>query len=75
MPASSRYRSRGCDLTQIPKSAAVPSVDLTKVLNVPSSNPFLRELQVQQGFVKTASMHPELNAKRSPDTFEKESHL
>jgi hypothetical protein len=61
MPTSPRY-ARGCDLTKVPKSADTPPVDLNKVLNVVSANPFLREIRIQNGHLRLEDVPVELRA-------------
>jgi hypothetical protein len=61
MPTSPRY-ARGCDLTKVPKSADTPPVDLDKVLNVVSANPFLREIRIQNGHLRLEDVPVELRA-------------
>ena len=48
MATTPRY-ARGCDLTKIPTAAATPPADLDKILNVDSSNPYLRAIRIQNG--------------------------
>jgi hypothetical protein len=55
----SRY-AKGCKLSEIPKAAEVPAVDLTKILAIDSSNPFIRALRIQQGFLKAETLPPAL---------------
>jgi hypothetical protein len=62
MPTSPRY-ARGCDLTKIAKSADTPPVDLNKVLNVDSSNPYLRAIRIQNGHLRLEDVPVELRAR------------
>jgi hypothetical protein len=55
----SRY-AKGCTLSAIPKATDVPAVDLTKILAIDSSNPFIRALRIQQGFLKAETLPPDL---------------
>lgn len=57
----SRY-AKGCKLSEIPKATEVPAVDLTKILAVDSSNPFIRALRIQQGFLKAETLPTDLRA-------------
>jgi hypothetical protein len=61
-----RY-ARGGNLTNIPKAADVPQVDLTKVLGVDTSNPFLREVRIQQGLLTKETLPTVLLEKTPPD--------
>jgi hypothetical protein len=42
----------GCDLSQVPNATDGPPTDVDALLSVDSSNPFLRELRIQQGLLK-----------------------
>jgi hypothetical protein len=55
----SRY-AKGCDLSKVTKAAEVPAVDLKQVLAVDSSNPFLRALRIQQGFLNAETLPADL---------------
>lgn len=61
-----RY-ARGGDLSKVPKATDVPAADLSKILGVDSSNPFLRQLRIQQGLLKATDLQPELVEKTPPD--------
>ena len=54
--------ARGCDLSRVPKAADVPAIDLKTILAVDTSNPFLRTLRIQQGFLTTAALPADLQA-------------
>ncbi len=56
---ATRY-PRGCDLSQVPKAADIAKVDLSTILGVDSSNPMLRQLRIQQGFLKAETLPTEL---------------
>ena len=57
----SKY-AKGCDLSKISKAADVPPADLKTLLALDSSNPFLRQLRIQQGFLKIDSLPVDLRA-------------
>jgi hypothetical protein len=69
MPSKFR-RALGCDLTKVPKAADTPKVDFKKILSVDSSNPFLRQLRIQQGFLVAQHLPAELRAKVPPPEFD-----
>ncbi len=52
--------AKGCDLSKVSKATDVPAVDLTKLLAVDSSNPFIRALRIQQGFLKATALPADL---------------
>jgi hypothetical protein len=64
----SRYQ-KGCDLSKVAKATEVPAIDLKKVLDVDSSNPFLRALRIQQGFLSVEKLPAALRtvAPRRPE--------
>ncbi len=68
MPSKFR-RALGCDLTKVPKAADTPKVDFKAILSVDSSNPFLRQLRIQQGFLVAHNLPAELRAKVPPLEF------
>jgi hypothetical protein len=51
---------RGCDLSRVPKASDVPKLDLKTVLAVDSSNPFLRQLRIQQGLLDVTKLPVDL---------------
>jgi len=55
----SKY-AKGCDLSKVPKAADVQPADLKALLAVDSSNPSLRALRIQQGFLTAASLPVDL---------------
>jgi len=57
----SRY-AKGADLSKVSKAAEIPAIDLTKLLAVDSSNPFIRALRIQQGFLKAEVLPADLRA-------------
>jgi hypothetical protein len=62
MPAAPRY-PRGGDLTKVPKAAETRPVDLSKILNVVSSNPYLREIRIQSGLLRLEDVPLELRSR------------
>ncbi len=56
---ASKY-AKGCDLSKVAKAAEVPPADLKTLLAVDSSNPFLRTLRIQQGFLKADALPADL---------------
>jgi hypothetical protein len=50
--------SRGGDLSQVPLAAATPPADLERILAVDTSNPFLQQLRIQQGLLKSSEVPP-----------------
>jgi len=62
MPAARRY-ARGGDLTKIPKAADTPPADLFKILNVDTSNPYLRAIRIQRGFLRLEDLPLELRSR------------
>jgi hypothetical protein len=63
IPEPVRQYSRGGDLSKIPTAAETPPANLAGILAVDTSNPFLRQLRVQQGLLKPAEVAPELLAR------------
>ena len=59
---SNKY-ARGGDLSKVPKAADVPAADLKTLLAADSSNPFLRALRIQQGFLKVDSLPVDLRGR------------
>ena len=55
----SRY-AKGCDLSKVTKAADLAAVDLKQILAVDSSNPFLRALRIQQGFLNAETLPADL---------------
>jgi hypothetical protein len=55
----SRY-AKGGDLSKVTKAADVPAIDLKRVLAVDTSNPFLRALRIQQGFLNAEMLPADL---------------
>lgn len=51
---------RGCNLALVPKATEVPPLDLKTILSVDTSNPFLRMLRIQQGYLTVTSLPVEL---------------
>jgi hypothetical protein len=51
---------KGCDLSRVPKATDGPPTDVNTLLGVDSSNPFLRALRIQQGFLKIEDLPEEL---------------
>jgi hypothetical protein len=51
----------GCDLSRVPKAADVPPADLKTLLSVDSSNPLLRAVRIERGFLKAEDLPAELN--------------
>ena len=62
---------RGADLSRTVKAKDVPSVDFEKLLSVDTSNPHLRALRIQQGFLKDEDLPTKSNDKKVP----KQHHL
>jgi hypothetical protein len=60
-PTTPRY-PRGCDLTKVRKAADTPPADLDKILNVDTSNHFLRAIRIQNGHLKIEDVPEELRA-------------
>jgi hypothetical protein len=58
--ANTPMYARGCDLSRVPLAANTPPADLKAILGVDSSNPFLRKLRMQQGFLDPAKLPPDL---------------
>lgn len=57
----SRY-AKGCDLSKVSKATEVPAVDMKTLLAIDSSNPFIRALRIQQGFLKAETLPADLRA-------------
>lgn len=57
--------ARGADLSKVPLASNVAPVDLSTILNVDSSNPFLRALRIREGFLRTGDLPPEIAARAS----------
>lgn len=57
-----RY-SRGGDLSKVPKAADTPPTNLEQILGVDSSNPFLRQLRIQEELLKSSDVPPETLAR------------
>jgi hypothetical protein len=55
--------SRGGDLSNVPKAADIPPANLELILAVDSSNPFLRQLRIQEGLLKSSDVAPETLAR------------
>jgi hypothetical protein len=62
---SKRY-PKGCDLSRIPKATDAPPTDVKTLSGVDSSNPFLRALRIQQGFLKPEDLPVELRDGKVP---------
>jgi hypothetical protein len=54
--------AKGCDLSKVSKATDVPAVDLKTLLAVDSSNPFIRTLRIQQGFLKATALPADLQS-------------
>lgn len=63
-------RALGCDLTKVPKATDTPKVDFKTILSVDSSNPFLRQLRIQQGFLVAKNLPADLNTMLPPPEFD-----
>jgi len=48
--------ARGCDLSAVPLAADVAPADLKAILGVDTSNPYLRNLRIEQGFLKRETL-------------------
>jgi len=73
-PISRRY-ARGGDLSKVPLTANTPPADLAKILNVDSANPFLRQVRIQQGYLRAGDLAAELidrAAERAPSPGERQ---
>jgi hypothetical protein len=57
----SRY-AKGGDLSKVSKATELPAIDVKSLLSVDSSNPFIRSLRIQQGFLKAEALPAELRA-------------
>ncbi|MFZ2067352.1 MAG: hypothetical protein WAV27_15345 [Xanthobacteraceae bacterium] len=55
----SKY-AKGGDLSKVSKATDTPAVDLKMLLAVDSSNPFIRTLRIQQGFLKAEVLPSDL---------------
>ena len=62
MPTAPRY-ARGADLTKVPKAADTPPADLAKILSVDSSNPNLRAIRIQNGYLRLEDLPLELRSR------------
>jgi hypothetical protein len=66
LPGRPRLKyARGADLSKVPLASDVAPVDLTTILNVDSSNPFLRALRIREGFLRFGDLPPEITARAS----------
>ena len=54
------HHATGCDLSKVPRIAEVPRVDISVYLGSETSNPFLRQLRINSGFLKTNTLVPEI---------------
>lgn len=50
--------SRGGDLSNVPLAASTTPADLERILAVDTSNPFLHQLRIQQGLLKSSDVAP-----------------
>lgn len=56
------YRGVG-SVSKMPAATVAPPVDLAKVLDVDTANPFLRDLRIQQGFLNKSTLPAEFAAR------------
>ena len=50
----------GADLTKVPKVSEVQRVDIGALLSLDTANSFLRQIRVNNGFLKSTTLHPEM---------------
>ena len=62
MPTATRF-PRGGDLTKVPKAADTPPADLAKILSIDSSNPNLRSIRIQNGYLRLENLPVELRSR------------
>jgi hypothetical protein len=65
-----RIYARGGDLSKVPTAADTPPANLEQILAVDTSNPFLRQLRIEQGLLRPPDVAPELLGRvpTTPDT-------
>lgn len=60
------HHSTGADLTKVPRITEVARTDISPFLSADTSNPFLRQLRINRGFLKATNLAPELLEGVSP---------
>lgn len=60
-----RRYSRGGNLEHVPVASETPPANLEQILALDTSNPFLRQLRIQQGLLRAPDVAPE-NLARVP---------